>query len=129
MFMINFKLISRSCHWIWRKCTYLKKFLPFFWWSCSIFLQIMKSLSLSLFFIHCYLIRPRSHYRLGMIWIAHFNSHFKHSLEALVYSHEKVACIVITQNIKCFLEERNFRSIFLDEEKKIILNFFSSLIS
>ncbi len=43
----------------------------------------------------------------------------------LVYSDEKVACIVITQSIKSFLEERNSRSIFLDEEKKIIANFFS----
>ncbi len=46
-----------------------------------------------------------------------------------MYSDEKVVCIVITQNIKCFLEERNSKSIFLDKEKKIITNFFSSLIS
>ncbi len=46
-----------------------------------------------------------------------------------MYSDEKVACIVITQSIKCFLEERNSTSIFLDEEKKMISNFFSSLIS
>ncbi len=64
-----------------------------------------------------------------MMWIAHFNSHFERSVEALVYSNEKVVCTVITQSIKCFLEKRNSRSIFLDEEKKIIPNFFSSLIS
>ncbi len=63
------------------------------------------------------------------MWIAHFNQrevdlYFKHSLGALVYVDEKVACIVITQSTKCFLEDRNSRSIFLDEEKKIIPNFF-----
>ncbi len=51
-------------------------------------------------------------------------SHFECSLGALVYSDEKMARIVITQSIKCFLEERNSRNIFLDEEKKIIPNYF-----
>ncbi len=41
-----------------------------------------------------------------------------------MYADEQVACIVITLSIKCFLEERNSRSIFLDEEKKIIPKFF-----
>ncbi len=58
------------------------------------------------------------------MWIAHFNSCFERFLGVLVYSDEKVACIVITQNVKCFLEEGNSRSIFLDEEKKIIPIFF-----
>ncbi len=65
--------------------------------------------------------------------IAHFNQceadlRFERSQGALVYTDEKVVCIVITQSIKCFREEKNFRSIFLDEEKNI-LNFFSFLIS
>ncbi len=63
------------------------------------------------------------------MWIAYFNSHFEHSLRALVYSNEKVTCIVIIQSIKCSLKERNSGSIFLDEEKKTMPNFFSSLIS
>ncbi len=41
-----------------------------------------------------------------------------------MYKDEKVVCIVISQWIKCFLEERNSGSIFLDEEKKMVLNFF-----
>ncbi len=58
------------------------------------------------------------------MWKVHFNFCFKRSLGALVYSDEKVVCIVITQSTKCFLEERNSGSIFLEEEKKIIPNFF-----
>ncbi len=45
------------------------------------------------------------------MWIAHFNqhkadSHFERPLGARVYADEKVACIIITQSIKCFLEEK-----------------------
>ncbi len=36
-----------------------------------------------------------------------------------MYADEKVVCIVITQNMKYFLEERNSRNIFLDEEKRL----------
>ncbi len=45
------------------------------------------------------------------MWIAPFNLGFAHSLGALVYLDEKVASIVITQSIKCILQERNSRSI------------------
>ncbi len=60
------------------------------------------------------------------MWIAHFNLRIERSLKALEYSDENTACIVITQSIKCILEERNSKTIFLDEEKKIIPNFFCS---
>ncbi len=67
------------------------------------------------------------------MWIAHLNSHFEHSLGALVYSDEKVAYIGITQSIKCFLEERNSRTYFFGWRKKdypkffFVLNFLANI--
>ncbi len=43
------------------------------------------------------------YYRLCTMWIAHFNSHFEPSLGVLAYADEKVARIVITRSIKCYL--------------------------
>ncbi len=43
------------------------------------------------------------------MWIAHFNSHFARPLGALVYSDEKVACIVIrVQNVFLWKEILEF---------------------
>ncbi len=58
------------------------------------------------------------------MWIAYFNSHFEHSLGALVYSDEKVACIVITQSIKMFTLKKEILEVFFWMKKKDYSKFF-----